>query len=190
MTKSYRSRNLWRRVQIAKSTPTGQPLLDETGKPVLAYGGLWFSIISTGADRMRIIPADPDAFFRQRAEEATAAHKARGRNVTVTPEEVYKLYTAKFTRPSETYAPPDQPTEFSIVLSKRLCINLTHGSSGAKQGNTADVLTDDMSVLLGLGGIDLPTEVPAATTSEEPTKKRKGKSVPELGPITMSDLLN
>lgn len=194
MSKKYRSRNLWRQVQIAKPGPDGLPLRDEGGKPILMYEGQWFSVVSTGADRMRVLPVDSEAFFRQRAEAATAAQKARGKNVTVTPEEIYKLYSGKYTRPSDTYAPPNEPSEFTIVLAKALCVNLSYSRhSGAKQGGPPEVFSDDLSVLLGLDGEADPApsaiETPTAP-EEQPAKKRKGRNAQTEGAVQMSDFIN
>lgn len=180
MTKSYRDRNLYRRVQIAKPGPGGKPQLDGSGNPVLAYDGLWFNVVSTGTDRIRLLPVDHAEFFRQRADEATAAQKARGKDVTVTADQVYQLYAKRFTRPSDTYAPAGHPEEFTLVLPKTLAVNLTHGGHTGTKSGPSEVLVDDLSVFSDLleGPVFLPA--PTAPSGEEPasTRKRKGKAVP------------
>jgi hypothetical protein len=44
--KSYRSRNLTQRCQIAKSEDGITPLRDEKGAVILDHGGLWFLKVS------------------------------------------------------------------------------------------------------------------------------------------------
>jgi hypothetical protein len=180
MSKSYRERHLHRRVQIAKPGPGGKPQLDGSGNPVLAYDGLWFSVVSTGTDRVRLLPVDHAEFFRQRADEATTAQKARGKDVTVTADQVYGLYAKRFTRPSDTFAPAGHPEEFTLVLPKALAVNHTHGGHTGTRSGPSEVLVDDLSVFSDLleGPVFLPT--PTAPTGEEPapTRKRKGKAVP------------
>ncbi|WP_439628569.1 hypothetical protein [Gemmata sp.] len=175
MTKSYRVRTLNRRCQLAKLGKDGRPLRDEGGNAVLDHDGQWFLHVSGGDhhDRKRVIPADPDAFFRQKAEEATAFLRSKGKNVTVTPEMVHREYQRRFTRPQDTYFPPGRPEEFSIVTAKERCVNWSHGGSRAA-GDRSDFPVEEMSFLTHLDDGGPPPESPAA---EAPTgRRRKGKA--------------
>jgi hypothetical protein len=142
VTKSYRSRTLNRRCQIAKADAAGNPLRDEQGNFILNHNGQWFFIVSGNShqDRKRVIPVDPEGFFPRKAEEIQEALKAWGVvNAAVTPAMVYQEYCRVYTRPSETYAVPDHPEKFSLVLGKQLCVN-EQGSYGG--GNHTDHLGD------------------------------------------------
>lgn len=150
MTKSYRSRTLNQRCQIAKGDAQGNPLRDDQGTYVLAFGGLWFLKVS-GHDRQdhkRLIPEDPQAFFQFKAKELEDKLKAKGKtNVTVTPEAVYAEYVRVFTNPSKTFAPAGHPEEFSMIVAKELCVNLTHQYGGGSNGSPMnDIDLEDLSV--------------------------------------------
>lgn len=201
--KSYRERRLYKRVQVARVGPDGKPLRGEGGQVEPDVGGQWFLVVATGADRARLLPVDHVAFFAWKAEQATRALQAKGKAGVVTPERLYDHYVTRYTKPSETYAPPGQPAEFTIVLSKQLCVNLTHGAyGGASRAGSADVLADDLSVLAGLMSEEVtPPVAPVAPPAAEPapeepaTKKRKGKAAhtpeqsAEVGAVSMADLL-
>lgn len=189
MSKSYRDRNLHRRVQVARPGPGGKPLLDPAGNPVLAYDGLWFGVVSTGTDRIRLLPVDHAQFFAQRAEEATAAQKARGRDATVTPDQVYAFYAKRFTRPSDTFAPAHHPEEFTLVLPKALAVNLAHGGYGGTRTGPSEVLVDDLSVLMDLddGPVPLPESAIDAPGENTQARRRKGKAAPAPVGATASD---
>lgn len=124
--KSYRSRNLTQKCQVAKDDGTGNPLRDEKGNPVLDHNGLWFLKVSGAEnhDRKRLIPDDWKAFFAHKAREIEEALKAEGMtDVSVLVDDVYAEFAATFTKSAHTYAPPGQPQEFSLVLPKNLCVN-------------------------------------------------------------------
>lgn len=135
--KTYRSRNLCTRCQVAKDDGTGNPQRDDRGNAVLDHGGLWFYKISgTDAnDNKRVVPQDHQAFFALKAKEIEDALKAEGvSDVTVTGEEVYAEYAATYTKPNRTFAPPGQPEEFSVVLPKELCVNWQGGGGTGARG--------------------------------------------------------
>lgn len=143
IVKSYRSRNLTQKCQIAKDDGTGNPLRDEKGNVVLDYNGLVFFKVSGGEnhDRKRLIPEDWRAFFTLKAKEIEAALNADGvSDVSVSVEDVYSEYATTFTKQAHTYAPPGQPEEFSVVLPKNLCVNW-RGSVGTSTGGTRTVAT-------------------------------------------------
>lgn len=139
--KSYRSRGLTQKCQVAKDDSNGKPLRDERNQIVLDHGGLWFYKVSGGSnhDNKRIVPEDPKLFFALKAREIQEALKAEGIEEAVTPEMVYEEYVAVFTKPAHTYAPPGQPEEFSIVLPKDLCVNwrgCVGGTNGSRPAAT------------------------------------------------------
>lgn len=179
--KSYRSRTLNRQCQIAKSDPHGSPVRDAEGNPVLDHGGLWFFHISGGDhhDRKRVVPVDPQAFFKHKADEINEALKKRGKDRTVTPEEVYAEYVKAFRRPGETYAPPDHPEEFSMVLSKELCCNWTHGYGTAAAHLPTSIPPEQTSIFLRLMTEDAPAK--PADDGGKRKGKTKGLSLEELG---------
>lgn len=126
VVKSYRSRNLTQKCQVAKDDGTGNPVRDEKGNPVLDHNGLWFLKVSGAEnhDRKRLIPDDWKAFFAHKAREIEEALKAEGMtDVSVLVDDVYAEFAATFTKSAHTYAPPGQPQEFSLVLPKNLCVN-------------------------------------------------------------------
>lgn len=178
--KPYRTRGLRQKVQLAKPGPDGKPLRDATGQIQLDIDGQWFYVVSRGADRVRLLPVDHVAFFNWKAEQATKGLQAKGKTGAVTPDRLYEHYVAKFTRPTETYAPPGHPEEFSVVLSKHLAVNTTHGYGGTSRTDPDDVLIDDLSVLAGLMSDEVTTPTPTGHTPEEPpTRKRKKAPQPE-----------
>lgn len=128
--KTYRSRNLSIRCQIAKDDGTGNPLKDEKGNIVLDHGSQWFYKISgsDAHDNKRLIPVDHQAFFAQKTKEVLEALHAEGiTDVAVTPEEVYQEYVNIYNKPGKTFAPAGHPEEFTIVLPKQLCCNFVGG---------------------------------------------------------------
>jgi len=179
MTKSYRSRNLSQRCQIAKIGKDGQPLRDGTGQPVLDHGGAFFLKVSGSDchDRKRLIPEDPVAFFQAKAEEVTAHLRTKGRNVTVTPEMVYAEYTKRFTRPGHTFAPPGQPEEFAVVVPKGLCLNWSHGGGGRGTGSNTSIAVEEMSFFQHVGDDETFAEgsTVETPTSEPSGSRRRGK---------------
>jgi hypothetical protein len=137
--KSYRSRNLSQKCQIAKTEDGVTPIQDERGNTQLDFGGLWFIKVSGAEnhDRKRLLPEDHRAFFALKAKEIEEALKAEGvTDVTVTPELVYEEFVATYTKPNHTFAPPGQPEEFTLVLPKTLCVNwrgaIGSGPAGVK----------------------------------------------------------
>lgn len=128
--KTYRSRNLSIRCQIAKDDGTGNPLKDEKGHVVLDHGSLWFYKISgsDAHDNKRLIPVDHQAFFAQKSKEVLEALQAEGiTDVQVTPEDLYQEYVSLYSKPGKTFAPAGHPEEFTIVLPKQLCVNFVGG---------------------------------------------------------------
>jgi len=186
--KSYRSRTLNRRCQIAKADPQGNPLRDDQGNPALNYNGLWFLHVSGGDhhDRKRVVPADHEAFLQFYADQINESLKKRGSNRTVTTTEVYTELVQRFRKPSETYAPPGHPEEFSIVLPKELTVNWSHSFGNA--GVAATISIEDMSFFShtfpGEGTNGIESTLPDAMTPEDGSGKRKAKkglSLKELG---------
>ena len=176
--KSYRSRTLNRRCQIAKSDHQGNPLRDDQGNYVLDYNGLWFLHVSGGDhhDRKRVVPADYEAFLQFYADQINESLKKRGSNRTVTTAEVYPELVQRCRKPSETYAPPGHPEEFSIVLGKNLTVNWSHSF-----GNTATaqpISIEDMSFFAHTLPVEGTTAAEGTTTdatAPEGGSKRKGK---------------
>lgn len=128
--KSYRSRGLTQKCQVAKTDDGVNPLRDEKGNVLLDHGGLFFLKVSGGEnhDRKRLLPEDPKAFFALKAREIEEALKAEGiADASVSAEDVYGEFAATFTKPAHTYAPPGQPDEFTLVLPKALCVNWRGG---------------------------------------------------------------
>ncbi len=158
MTKSYRSRTLNQKCQIAKVDKAGNPIRDEQGDPVPAFEGLWFFKIS-GHDRQdhkRLLPEDYVAFFTLKAKAMEEKLKAKGKtNVAVTWEQMYSEYVKTFTNPGKTYAPPGHPEEFTMIVPKQVCINFSHsfgGGNGAMQ--MCDLEVEEMSVFSRLAAQD------------------------------------
>lgn len=181
--KSYRSRTLNRRCQIARADAQGDPLRDDQGNPVLDYGGLWFLHVSGGDhhDRKRLVPADHEAFLRFYADQINDGLKRRGSSRTVTTAEVYLELVRIYRKPGETYAPPGHPEEFSIVLSKNLCVNWSHSFGNAATAQSISI--EDMSFFANTLAGEGPA-APDAPAPDDGTGKRKGKpklSLKELG---------
>jgi hypothetical protein len=136
--KSYRTRGLTQKCQIAKTEDGVTPLRDDRNNVILDHGGQWFLTVSGGTnhENKRLIPVDHVEFFKLKAREFEDALKAEGiTDVTVTIEMIYEEFVATFTKPNGTYAPPGHPEEFSIVLSKNLCVNwrgCVGGSNGTR----------------------------------------------------------
>src|SRR3954465_13577024 len=109
--KSYRTRGLTPKCQIAKSEDGVTPLRDDRNNVVLDHGGLWFLKVSGGSnhDNRRLIPEEPKVFFALKAREIQEALGAEGIEEAVTPEMVYEEYVANYSRPNGTYAPPGHP---------------------------------------------------------------------------------
>jgi hypothetical protein len=147
MAKNYRERGLSIRCQVAKPSEAdpAKPLVDATGKPVLDYDGQFFMKVS-GSDkdeRKRLIPADYRAFFERDVKALKAALQADG--ITdeailnqISVESVYEEYVAKYRRLSETHAPAGQPDQFTVVVPKGLCVNMTGGGGiGSVNGHSS-----------------------------------------------------
>ena len=135
--KSYRSRKLGQKCQIAKTADGITPLKDDKGQVQVDHGGLYFLKVSGGDnhDNKRLIPEDHDAFFKFKARELEEALKAEGiADASVTAEEMYAEFVNTFTKPNQTFAPAGHPEEFSIVLPKGLCINWVGCPSSAGPG--------------------------------------------------------
>lgn len=178
MPKSMRSRTLNRRCQIAKADPQGNPLRDEHGSYVLDYDGLWFFHISGGDnhDRKRVLPVDHEALLQFYANRINDSLKKRGSTRTVTAAEVYPELVQRCRKPSETYAPPGRPEEFSMVLNKNLCINWGHSFGTAAA--TQPISIEDMSFFAHTLPVEGTTAAEGTTTdatTPEGGSKRKGK---------------
>lgn len=177
--KSYRSRTLNRRCQIAKADTQGNPLRDDQGNPLLDYNGLWFLHVSGSDhhDRKRVVPADPEAFLQFYADQINASLKKRGSIRTVTTTEVYLELVRIYRKPSETYAPPGHPEEFSIVLNKNLCVNWSHsfGTAATAQSISIEGMSFFANTLPGDGTAGTESTSPDAVIPEDATNKRKGK---------------
>lgn len=140
--KSYRSRGISTKCQIAQDDGNGQPLMGADGKPLLDHAGLWFLKVSgnDANDNKRVIPLDHQAFFQLKAKEMEEALKAEGvTDVTVSADDVYADYATMYTKPARTYAPPGKPEEFSIVLPKGLCVNFVGGGIASRTVGKAPV---------------------------------------------------
>lgn len=181
MTKSYRSRTLNQRCQIAKADKAGNPIRDDQGNYVLAYGGLFFLKVS-GHDRQdnkRLVPEDHEAFFQLKAKEMEAKLKARGKtNVSVTPEQIYAEYVRVFTYPGKTYAPPGHPEEFSMIVPKGLCVNFSHSFGGGSNGSPMnDIEIEEMSIFSRLSSQGSTNGFSHPETSKANGKRRKAETV-------------
>jgi hypothetical protein len=186
--KSYRSRTLNTRCQVAQADPQGNPLRDEGGNPVLDHGGLWFRVISGNShhDRKRILPEDHEAFFRRKAKEIEDALKADGvADAVVAADEVYAEYVGTFTKPNHTYAPPGRPEEFSLVLPKELVVNIRGGVGvGGGVGRPGLVPAQATSIFARLKA----GKGPANGHAEDPTARKKGRSrQPQVAATTPED---
>jgi hypothetical protein len=171
--KSYRSRNLSQKCQIAKTEDGVNPLRDEKGHIQLDFGGLWFIKVSGAEnhDRKRLLPEDHRAFFALKAKEIEEALKSEGiTDVPVTPELVYEEFVATYTKPNHTFAPPGQPEEFTIVLPKTLCVNWRGGvTSGANGVKSTPTVAPQMTSLFAR----IKAQRAAAATAPPATKKVK-----------------
>ena len=176
--KSYRSRHLTQRCQIAKDDGNGNPLKDEKGNPVLDHNGLWFLKVSGAEnhDRKRLIPEDWKAFFALKAKEIEEALRSDGvSEVTVSVDDVYAEYAATFTKQAHTFAPPGKPEEFSLVLPKSLCLNwrggISTGNNGARVMNT--VAPQHTSLFARLKAQKATAPVNPTSPAPQPTPKKK-----------------
>jgi hypothetical protein len=171
--KSYRSRNLSQKCQIAKTEDGVNPLRDEKGHVLLDFGGQWFIKVSGAEnhDRKRLLPEDHRAFFALKAKEIEEALKSEGiTDVPVTPELVYEEFVATYTKPNHTFAPPGQPEEFTIVLPKTLCVNWRGGvSTGANGVKSTPTVAPQMTSLFAR----IKAQRAAAATTPPATKKVK-----------------
>ncbi len=187
MPKSMRSRTLNRRCQIARADAQGNPLRDEHGNYVLDYEGQWFFHVSGGDhhDRKRVLPVDHEALLQYYAARINDGLKRRGSARTVTAAEVYAELVQRCRRPSETYAPPGRPEEFSLVLNKELCVNWTHGfgPAAAAQPFSLEEMSFFANTLPAEGG---GGESPSPDAPEDGSGKRKGK--PKGPGLTLKDL--
>jgi hypothetical protein len=187
MPKSMRSRTLNRRCQIARADSQGNPLRDEHGNYVLDYDGLWFFHVSGGDhhDRKRILPVDHEAFLQFYVDRINESLKRRGSARTVTTAEVYGELVQRCRKPSETYAPPGHPEEFSLVLNKGLCINWTHGfgHAAAAQPIAIEAMSFFANTLAGEGSTGIESTHTDAPAPDDGTNKRKGKQK-----LTLKDL--
>lgn len=82
-----------------------------------------------------------------------------------------------YRKPSETYAPPGHPEEFSIVLNKNLCINWSHtfGNAATAQSISIEEMSFFANTLPGDGTAGAESTSPDAVIPEDATNKRKGK---------------
>lgn len=170
--KSYRSRNLSQKCQVAKTEDGVNPLRDEKGVIQLDFGGLWFVKVSGASthDNKRLLPEDHRAFFALKAKEIEEALKVEGiTDVPVTPELVYEEFVATYTKPNHTFAPPGQPEEFTIVLPKALCVNWRGGVSTGVNGikSTPTVAPQLTSIFARI-----KAQRAAATTTPPPVAKK------------------
>lgn len=180
VVKSYRSRNLTQKCQVAKDDGTGNPLRDEKGNPVLDHNGLWFLKVSGAEnhDRKRLIPDDWKAFFAHKAREIEEALRADGvADASVSVDDVYAEFAATFTKAAHTYAPPGQPEEFSLVLPKNLCVNWRgaspSGPNGARVATT--VAPQHTSVFARIKAMAAAARESTAAATAAPTGAKKAK---------------
>jgi len=188
MAKNYRERGLSIRCQVARPSETdpAKPLVDATGKPVLDYDGLFFLKVS-GSDKdehKRLIPVDYRAFFDRDVRALKEALKSDG--VTdeavlnqITVESVYEEYVGRYRRQSATYAPPGLPDQFTLVVPKGLCVNMTGGGGiGSVNGHSSFTPISPVSSALfqrlKMAAGAKPSTPTAPTT---PTKGRKADPV-------------
>ncbi len=170
--KSYRSRGLTQKCQVAKDDGSGKPLRDDRNQIVLDHGGLWFLKVSgnDNHDNKRLIPEDHGAFFALKAKEIEEALKAEGiTDVPVTAEMIYEEYVATFTKPAHTYAPPGQPEEFSIVLPKNLCVNWRGNGNGTNGTHPVTTVAPQQTSLFAR----IRAAKAQAATAPPPVKKPK-----------------
>ncbi len=174
--KSYRDRSLRQRCQLAKLGPDGNPLRDANGNLVLSHNGQWFLRVSGGRhSRVRLVPEDYQAYFAQKARQVEEALKAKGvTNAWVSPEKVYEEYTRTFTRPADTYAPPNHPEEFSVVVTYKVCVNWS-GAMGSGQSleDFCDIDPEQTSIFARLASQE-PTNGTTRSSSPKSAGKRRG----------------
>jgi hypothetical protein len=191
MAKDYRTRGLNVKTQIAKPSVTdaSKPMVDERGQPVLDFDGLWFLKVSGSDikdDRKRALPEDWKGFFMRDVKAVQEALKVEG--VTdqaildqVTIDAIYASeYVTKYRRPTDTYAPPSHPDQFTLVVPKELCVNMTGGGSMSNGHARPSItpLTPDASALFqrlkaagtkGKTATPSPMPVPAKKRGEPAT---------------------
>ncbi len=178
MTKSYRSRSLNQRCQIAKADKAGNPIRDEQGNLIPAFEGLWFLKVSGNdkQDNKRLLPEDHVAFFTLKAKAMEDKLKAKGKtNVSVTWEQVYAEYVRVFTNPGKTYPPPGHPEEFSMIVPKQVCINFSHSFGGSNGSLMNDIEVEEMSVFSRLAAQEDSDSTPPANGKG---RRRKAEAVP------------